>query len=226
MKKTVRLTESDLKNIIKEAICELGDTGSGQRALGALHARKVLNVPGENKEEYLSNFKKTKDYYDYAAKARGGDDYDNTGRNTNPLYDVYAKGYIDYLKSHPEEYLKTKEKTDNLGINESRLKTIVKESINNILKESYDTDEQWKHEAQLFMRGLRNGKAVVEDDIAYVRIFKKDMAENDPRHVYIRKGDNRLHDDHFYIQDSPVLSKKTLNIIYNRLGWSHDEEEF
>ena len=126
IKKTVRLTESELENIIKEAICEIGDTGKGQRALGALHARKVLNVPGKNKEEYLSNFKKTKDYYDYAAKARGGDDYDNTGRNKNPLYDVYAKGYIDYLKSHPEEYHKAKEKTGNLGIDESKLKSIVR----------------------------------------------------------------------------------------------------
>ena len=107
-----------------------------------------------------------------------------------------------------------------IKINESDLKSIIGEAIIEV-NNDYD---QWKHEARLFMAGLRSGNVVVDGDTAYVQIFKRWTASNDPRYVYIRKGDRRLHDDHYYIQDSPVLGKKTLNVIYNRLGWNNDNE--
>ena len=97
-KELIRLTESDLHNIVKEAvksiIKEYGETPEGQRKLGGLHARKVLrNGVGDN----------ANNIYKYAAKSRGGDAYNNVGDNENPMYKDYANGYIDYLHHHPEE---------------------------------------------------------------------------------------------------------------------------
>lgn len=71
------------------------------------------------------------DTYNYAQNARGGDKYDNRGNNENPLYHDYANGYIDYLNSHPDEYIANKRKR----MSESYLHRIVKESVNRILSE-------------------------------------------------------------------------------------------
>ena len=126
-KQLIRLTESDLHKIVKESvgkiINEIGDTPKGQRGLGALHARKVL------RNNDLSD-----DIYNHAQNARGGDKYDNRGNNENPLYHDYANGYIDYLNSHPDEYMANKRKR----MSESYLHRIVKESIQRILKEIKD----------------------------------------------------------------------------------------
>lgn len=126
-KKLIRLTESDLHKIVEKSvgkiINEIGDTPKGQRGLGALHARKVLR---NNDLSY--------DTYNYAQNARGGDKYDNRGNNENPLYRDYANGYIDYLNSHPDEYMANKRKR----MSESYLHRIVEKSVNRILKESDD----------------------------------------------------------------------------------------
>ena len=126
-KKLIRLTESDLHKIVKESvgkiINEIGDTPKGQRGLGGLHARKVL------RNNDLSD-----DTYNYAQNARGGDKYDNRGNNENPLYHDYANGYIDYLNSHPDEYMVNKRKR----MSESYLHRIVKESVNRILGEDQE----------------------------------------------------------------------------------------
>lgn len=126
-KKLIRLTESDLHKIVKESvgkiINEIGDTPKGQRGLGGLHARKVL------RNNDLSD-----DTYNYAQNARGGDKYDNRGNNENPLYHDYANGYIDYLNSHPDEYMANKRKR----MSESYLHRIVKESVNRILNEDQE----------------------------------------------------------------------------------------
>lgn len=108
-------------------------------------------------------------------------------------------------------------------LNESQLQKVVIKAAKRYLTESDETYDQWKHEAKMFMDGLRKGQAIVDNDTAYVQVFKRGTAKNDPRYVYIKKGDNRLHDDHFYIQNSPVLSKRTLNVIYKKLGWNEEE---
>ena len=92
------------------------------------------------------------------------------------------------------------------------------------LKESSDTDAQWKSELQAFMRGLRNGNYDVSGDTVYVEIWKSRSASNDPRYVSYKRGDNRLRDDHFYMQHSPRLSRRTINAINKRLGWGGDDE--
>ena len=90
---------------------------------------------------------------------------------------------------------------------------------------SENVDAQWKHEAQLFMRGLRTGNYEVTDDTIYVRIFKRSTAENDPRYVYFKRGGCCLYDDHFYMQKSPRLSNRTINVINNRAGWRDGYED-
>jgi hypothetical protein len=102
------LNESKLRRIVSESIDkvlnEVGDTPKGQRKLGALHARKHLRD-----DDYETIFtKKSKNLYDYIKNARGGDKYDYYGNNLNPMYANYANGYMDYLKSHPQEYIEAK----------------------------------------------------------------------------------------------------------------------
>jgi hypothetical protein len=108
---------------------------------------------------------------------------------------------------------------------DAKLDEAVSSAIRKMIVESDSTDMQWKSELAEFMRGLRNGQYEVneENDMVYVQIWKRGTAENDPRYVYFRRGDNRLHDDHFYMQDSPKLSTRTINVINRTLGWSDDE---
>ena len=180
-KKLIRLTESDLHRIVKESvnkiINEIGDTPKGQRALGALHARKVL------RNNDLSD-----DTYNYAQNARGGDKYDNRGNNENPLYHDYANGYIDYLNSHPDEYIANKRKR----MSESYLHRIVKESVNRVLKEgvefsSEDPQEEWMY---------YQNKLQQEFDELGVMVLNK-IPRNDPdRQIiqrYIRMIQAHLH---------------------------------
>ena len=104
-----------------------------------------------------------------------------------------------------------------IRLTENDISKLVMETVNRI-RLNEDTAEQWKSEARAFMQGLRNGNVEVSGDTAYVQIWKSRTAENDPRYVYFRRGDNRLHDDHFYMQDSPRLSTRTINTINRYLG--------
>jgi hypothetical protein len=94
-KQIIRLTESDLHKIVKESVNkilkEIGDTPNGQRALGALHARKQFRDGDESN-----------DVYHYAEKARGGDSFNDMGDNTNPLYKDFGNGWDKYKDSHPD----------------------------------------------------------------------------------------------------------------------------
>lgn len=94
------------------------------------------------------------------------------------------------------------------------------------LKESSDTDAQWKSELKAFMDGLRKGNYDVSGDTVYVEIWKSRSASNDPRYVYYKRGGNRLYDDHFYMQQSPRLSWRTINAINKRLGWNSYDDEY
>ena len=121
-KKLIRLTESDLHRIVKESVKkilkEIGTTPDYQKKLGALQARKVLNADGETSDELFDNQSKNGgEIYDYAKKQRShmGDDTDEFGRITNPLYKNYGDGYLEYLNSHPEEYMRRNERLRKLG---------------------------------------------------------------------------------------------------------------
>lgn len=121
-KKLIRLTESDLHKIVKESvkriINEIGDTEKGQRALGALQARKVINADGETVDDFFDNqAKEGGKIYNYAKHNRAslGNDSDEYGNTINPLYKSYGQGYTDYLNSHPEELAKRNNKLRKLG---------------------------------------------------------------------------------------------------------------
>jgi len=74
------------------------------------------------------------------------------------------------------------------------------------------------------MQGIRNGEAIeFGDNTIAVEIFKGRTASNDPRYVTFTKGDNRLQDDHFYIQNSPQLKPSRIREIYDYVGWEYDE---
>ena len=121
-KKHIRLTESDLHRIVKESVNrvlnEYGNTSVGQRRLGALQARKVLNADGETIDDLFANqSKEGGGIYNYAKKQRSnfGKDSDEFGNTINPLYKDYANGYHEYLNSHPEEYAKRNDRLRKLG---------------------------------------------------------------------------------------------------------------
>lgn len=82
-----------------------------------------------------------------------------------------------------------------------------------------DDANQWNEEYEMFMDGLRHGDYEVMNDVLFVQVFKGRTPDNDPRYVYIRKGENRLHDDHLYIQNSPPLNDLDLKDIYYNAGW-------
>lgn len=121
-KQIIKITESDLHNIIKESVKsvlnEIGDTKEYQKKLGALQARKVLNADGNTDGELFDNqAKEGGEIYNYAKKQREkfGKDSDEFGNTINPLYKEYQNGYVDYLNAHPEEYFKRKERLRKLG---------------------------------------------------------------------------------------------------------------
>lgn len=109
-------------------------------------------------------------------------------------------------------------------LTENDISKLVMETISRIRLDE-DTAAQWKSEGRAFMQGLRSGNFEVSDDTVFVQIWKRATAPNDPRYVYFRKGDNRLHDDHFYMQDSPKLSTRTINTINRYLGWTDEYNE-
>ena len=131
------MNESQLRQMIKEALNEIGDTLNGQEALGALHAKKVYN-------NSRINYKKTgelahnptsdeKEIYDYAKKKRG---------DNNDMETAYANGYI-----------KQRDKENSKGINESKVNKIIKESIKKVLKENHNNyvwfyTEEWDEGGQ------------------------------------------------------------------------------
>lgn len=106
----------------------------------------------------------------------------------------------------------------NVGV---PLDEVVSRVVRRYVNESEQTDRQWKKEAKAFMAGLRNGTAEVDGDTVYVQVMKS-MTSDTPRYVYYRKGDTCLHDDSFYMQNSPRLSRKTITAINQRLGWTEE----
>ena len=122
MKQITRLTEQDLHRIVKESVKrvlnEVGDTEDGQRALGALQARKVINADGDTVDNFFDNqSKEGGKIYNYAKDKRAslGNDSDENGNTINPLYKSYTQSYIDYLNSHPEEYAERNNRLRKLG---------------------------------------------------------------------------------------------------------------
>lgn len=80
------------------------------------------------------------------------------------------------------------------------LKNIITETVRKVLKESFA--EQWEDEIKIFMNGLENGQAIVDN--GYVAVGWGDN-ETDPRYIYYKEGEDRLTDDNFTQQHSRRL---------------------
>jgi hypothetical protein len=103
MKKTIRLTESDLHNIIRQCVNEVmsineyGDTAKGQYMLGRLAQRHQNN----------GDYDKANSTMDYASKNDGGNTILKTARRSgiNRQYD-YTSGDPDINKSKEQDLKK------------------------------------------------------------------------------------------------------------------------
>ena len=73
--------------------------------------------------------------------------------------------------------------------------------------------KQWESEKKMFFKGLKNNDYIIFDDSIHV-YYKGTEHTNDPRTIYYKFGDNRLADDHFYVQHSEPLSVNELKDIF------------
>lgn len=103
-----------------------------------------------------------------------------------------------------------------IRLSESQLHSIIKESVNRVLMESGDSREQWEDEIAIFFRGLNNGDFVELGD----KSIGVEWGHNDkdPRFIVFEYGDNRLRDDHFYMQHSRRLTDNELKDIRDILS--------
>lgn len=85
-------------------------------------------------------------------------------------------------------------------------------------------DKQWEEEINIFLKGLKTGQALVDNNYVAVEWGHN---ETDPRYIVYYYGDNRLTDDHFSQQHSRVLSDKEIRDIYwllkNKYGMDKDD---
>ena len=120
MKRTIRLNESELKQIIyesvKKTINEVGETIDGQDKLGRLHGKK-------SKKGEVDSAKEIEKY----AKKKATKPFKGGFTRDSKMLDAFEKG-------NDEEYFK-----------ESKLSKLIKETVGCYLKEHWDTISDIKH---------------------------------------------------------------------------------
>lgn len=136
--------------------------------------------------------------------------------NTNKVNGLVTEKNKSFSKRQIEEARLRKIREEGIVISKGALS---RSFLNEWEEKPNDDANQWNEELKMFMDGLRHGDYEVMGDTLFVQIFKGITPDNDPRYVYIRKGENRLHDDHFYIQNSPPLNDLDLKDIYYNAGW-------
>lgn len=90
----------------------------------------------------------------------------------------------------------------------SKLKHVITESVKRAINENFA--EQWENEIKIFMKGLINGRALVDNGYVAVEYGHSD---NDPRFIYYKEGEDRLTDDHFSQQHSRRLTWDEISTI-------------
>lgn len=201
----------DLKETVLKALKEVVESGEIDPWLKQSQINQAWEEENINNNDIDSNYPTT---------------FRNLPDENLNVQDTHGKLAMDSLsdKDYKRRFGRTSMPTPNQSINAKLSYNEQKEKKNSPLNETADT--QWKSELKAFMNGLRSGNYFEENDTVYVQIWKSRTAENDPRYVYFRKGEDRLHDDHFYMQSSPRLSKRTLNAINSRLGWTEEDPYF
>ena len=251
-KKTIRLTESGLQKLISESVKKA--INNRKHSINESYAGNYRGVDGvkhiwhgewaDPEVEYdgkLVNYWDIDEYMQDMADSNGINIEDTEALNQfcidnadsvkqyiidngQPVEDDEETDWTSYEDDDDEELDECDKNV--VRLNESQLKEVIAQSAKRILKESSDTDAQWKSELRAFMDGLRRGNYDVSGNTVYVEIWKSRSASNDPRYVYYKRGDNRLNDDHFYMQHSPRLSRRTINAINKRLGWNSYDDEY
>lgn len=95
MKQIIRITESELKRIVAEAIMEIGDTAKGQFALGAVSGRTVgkRNYHNLGSEERAEGDRIRNDAEDEAWRNRRGSSDEKMGNARKQGYNYgFEKG--------------------------------------------------------------------------------------------------------------------------------------
>lgn len=252
-KKTIRITESGLQKLISESVKKaISETAIPINQRGDIEYQSDEEHPAGKWFEPHNNrvpqgwemmnreddkpLYRDEDYNEYVRDEYGHfrpvevedeydmRSYDDVGFDDSDAFDNLSLNFHEYDDKYNFNFNEGRNRT--VKLNESQLKKVIAQSAKRILKESSDTDEQWKSELKAFMAGLRRGNYDVSGDTVYVKIWKSRSASNDPRYVSYKRGDNRLRDDHFYMQHSPRLSRRTINAINKRLGWSSYDDEY
>ena len=134
MRRKVRLTESDLHRMIREAVIkainEVGDSNRGQYMLGALAARKKMQGMEKGITDDKSGYN---DVSKYAANKRNNTNGEKMKQNS--FYNGFHSGKDS--REYGYNYMKNLDKQ-----NESLVRKVVRESIKRVLREgklpSYD----------------------------------------------------------------------------------------
>lgn len=133
MKKVIRLTESDLYNMVREAINEIGDTPKGQYALGAVSGRATANlhnIYGDIKNDgydYTDDMGVQANKYLKTSCDALGKAMDGCKDNDSEMRQEYQRGYGDTFNKY------SRYDDDYNVIFENNLNRIVKESVNDML---------------------------------------------------------------------------------------------
>lgn len=125
-------------NMVKESINEIGDTSKGQRALGAVRGRALSRTLYQPKYQRPSERNKQGDKSEKAFM-KGWSNRNNV-KNPKELEDMvtsYRQGYDYGFKKGIKENMKKQ----IIRLSESDLHRIIKESVNNILKNNYNINE-------------------------------------------------------------------------------------
>ena len=99
----------------------------------------------------------------------------------------------------------------------NRRQDIIHEAINKVLRENIFND-QWEMEIEMFIDGVKNGKAIVDNGYVAVE-FGND--ETDPRYIYYKEGEDHLTDDHFSQQHSRRLCWDEISDIRDYVKYNY-----
>ncbi len=100
-----------------------------------------------------------------------------------------------------------------IKLTEKDLHKLVKESVRRIINEEYTTKDQWEDEIKIFMDGINTGDFIEFGENSIGVEWRQGTNSNDPRFIVFDYGDNRLRDDHFYVQHSRPLTDDELKDI-------------
>lgn len=174
MKQQIRLTESDLYDVIRESVkslvMEYGDTKKGREKLAKASKRalkkgdssvyqnsvKSITNGGGSKDDLADFNKKFENELDESSNLEEFTDFDKMKAFGYPEYDEDFDD--DELNSQPSNILAA-EGRKQMKVTESQLKDIIKESVKRILREVGETEDGQRKLGGLAARKSAKGDA-------------------------------------------------------------------